>query len=998
MSTRKQVGIGLLAAGFAAASWAAELRFDFESGDLQGWQVVDGGFGKVVTDRETLYDGKHPYGKQGKYFLSTFETPDGKARRAYMGIIESPVVLLSSPDITLRVTGCDWRSNVMVMEVGKNPRKHSARYGDTAFHTEKWHVPELVGKRVIFRIADMTDWNNGGHVELDDLVCQGTVDGEATREWFASRRKAVMRENQTVTPDTLRAAVRELGARFGADYPAAALEARLDTLAGWQDDPASLKALAQEALVRRNPLVNAAPILFVSRPQYPADHHNTETMFQKCEVNERSYQGLCGQLKILDPKTGAVRVLLSPGPEATVRDPDVSYDGKQVLFSMRKSFDDDYHIYRMNVDGTGLTQLTAAPGVTDIDPVWLPDGDIVFSATREPKYCMCNRHIMCNLYRMQSDGANIHQIGKSTLFEGHASVMPDGRILYDRWEYVDRNFGDAQGLWVCNADGTGHAIYWGNNTTSPGAVIDARTLSKSQLALAVMAACHDRPWGALGLIDRSKGVDGVEPVLRTWPESFTNRIKTAGQDFDSSGGIRRKYEDPYPLDDSHFICMHQTETYAPGLYYLDMHGNEVLVHTEEPGCFDPMPVRARKLPPVHPRRRNFDGPNAPGTFYVQNVYIGTHMAGVKQGAIKSLRIVESPEKRTWSQQGWGGQGEQAAAMNWHNFENKRILGTVPVEDDGSAYFEVPANTFVFFQALDENGMMVHSMRSGAYVQPGETYGCVGCHENRVGDIPSVKATPKAMKRAPDKMQGWYGPARLFSFQKEVQPVFDKHCVSCHNYGKKAGDTLNLAGDRDLVFCTSYMDLWALGALTCVGAGPAEIQQAYSWGSHPSKLIKKVRGGHADVKLSAEELDRLITWVDINAPYYPRYECAYPENKAGRSPLTAEDMRQLIKLTGATIDWGHNNKPRAWVSFARPEMSRILEPVKTNAAVFAEAAALIRKGAEQLTVKPRADMDGFVPCEKDREREARYQGRLAQESRVYQAIRDGRKAYDDGLKQ
>ncbi|MEI6646939.1 MAG: hypothetical protein WCP12_12970, partial [bacterium] len=874
--------------------------------------------------------------------------------------------------------------------------KSTMFYGATAFHAEKWHLPELVGKKIVFRITDGTDWWNGGVVELDDLVCQGTIDAEATQAWFASRREAVMRDNQTVTPDTLRSAIRELGSRFGADYPARELESKLNALSGWQDDPEPLKALAQEALVKRNPLVNAAPILFVERPQYPNDHHNTETMFQRGEINEQRYPGLWGQLKVLDPKTGKTRVLLNPGEGATVRDPEVSFDGKRILFSMRKGFDDDYHIYRMNVDGTGLKQLTAMPGVTDIDPTWLPDGDIIFSATRDPKYCMCNRHIMCNLYRMEADGANIHQIGKSTLFEGHASVMPDGRILYDRWEYVDRNVGDAQGLWVCNADGTGHAIYWGNNTTSPGAKIDAHALSRNNQVIAVLASCHDRPWGALGLIDRAKGVDGPEPVLRTWPADFTNRIHTAGQDYDSASGIRRKYEDPYPLDDGHFLCAHQTEAYAVGIYYLDLHGNEVLVHAEAPGCFDPQPIRPRAVPPIQPQRRNFEGIRAPGYFYLQNVYIGTHMAGVKPGSIKSLRIVESPEKRNWSQQGWGGQGDQGPAMNWHNFENKRILGTVPVESDGSAYFEVPGNTYVFFQALDENGMMVQSMRSGAYVQPGETYGCVGCHENRVGDIPSATAKPKAMLREPDKMNGWHGPARLFSFQKEVQPVFDRYCVRCHDYGKKAGEKLNLSGDRDLVFCTSYVDLWSQGAITCVGAGPAEIQQAFSWGSHPSKLIKKIREGHSDVKLSTEEKDRLITWVDINGPYYPYYECAYPTNKAGRSPLTMNEMKKLSKATGITPDYGFQKKPRAWVSFARPEVSRILDPIRTNATVFAEAVAVIRGGAEQLARIPRADMDGFVACEKDQEREKRYQCRLAEERRIYEAIHAKKKVYDAGL--
>jgi hypothetical protein len=175
-----------------------------------------------------------------------------------------------------------------------------------------------------------------------------------------------------------------------------------------------------------------------------------------------------------------------------------------------------------------LRQLTFARDVDDLDPLYLPDGTIVFSSTREPKYCMCNRHIMANLFRMDADGANIHQIGKSTLFEGHASLMPDGRILYDRWEYVDRNFGDAQALWTVNPDGTGHALYWGNNTASPGAVIDARMVPGTELALSVFGSCHDRPWGALALDRPAVGARRPGCVIRTWPADAIQLVQQSG--------------------------------------------------------------------------------------------------------------------------------------------------------------------------------------------------------------------------------------------------------------------------------------------------------------------------------------------------------------------------------------------------------------------------------------------------------------------------------------
>lgn len=736
-------------------------------------------------------------------------------------------------------------------------------------------------------------------------------------------------------------------------------------------------------------------ILYVCRAQYPRDHHNTATLFQCGEINAGKYKSQ-GALKAWDPRTRRARIVVGELPGRTIRDPEVSYDGRKIVFSMRAGAADDYHIWTVNADGTDLRQLTFARGVSDIDPEWLSDGGIVFSSTREPKYCMCNRHIMANLFRMEADGANIHQIGRSTLFEGHACMLGDGRILYDRWEYVDRNFGDAQGLWTCNPDGTQHALWWGNNTTSPGGVISARPLPGDvSRVLAVLTACHDRPWGALGIIDRTKGVDGQAPVVWTWPASFRARIHTHGEDFDSTvRAVPVKYADPYPIDARRFLCARQTQAREVlSICYLDLDGREVELFRDGPGCHSPMLLRPREKPPVRAVHRTYEAPQAMGSFYVQNVYVGTHMQGVAPGSIKALRIVESPEKRSWTgPAGWGGHGEQAACMNWHSFENKRILGTVPVEADGSAYFEVPGNTFVYFQALDAEGKMVQSMRSGAYVQPGEKYGCVGCHENRVGEVPPVSERPMALQRAPSRLTGWYGPARLFSFRKEVQPVFTKHCVSCHDYGKPAGRGLNLSGDRGAFFCASYVDLWALKFITCAGGGRAEIYPAYSWGAHASRLTKKLYG-HAGTRLSDEERARVITWMDINAPYYPVYESAYPENPGGRMPLTFAEKKQLEAWTGAKIASKHQAAQREMLNFDRPARSRILAPGLAPD-VRRKAEDLIAQGGARLRAKSRGDeTQGFVPCEQDLKRIRRYEARAAEEARVYRALREGRKVYD-----
>ncbi|GAB6164715.1 hypothetical protein JCM19992_07150 [Thermostilla marina] len=803
--------------------------------------------------------------------------------------------------------------------------------------------------------------------------------------------------------DSLIAAIDHLEAKFGSDYPLAeAFRSRARELAEKAEHASkqkaaalqeSLRELAYEALVRENPLVNRAPILFVVRQQYLNDHHNTATMFQTGEINESSFRG-GGAMRLLHVDTGRVETLIEL-PEGVVRDPDVSFDGRRILFSMRRNIKDDYHIYELTLGENTPRQLTFGSGVSDIDPIYLPDGRICFTATREPKFCMCNRHIMGNLFVMNADGSNIIQIGRSTLHEGHAALLPDGRILYDRWEYVDRNFGDAQGLWTVRPDGTNHALFWGNNTNSPGGVIDARPIPDSPLFVSVFTSCHDRPWGALALVDRRLGMDGREPVVRTWPPEAIDLVGVGN--YDTFKRLKIKYEDPYPLSAEFFLCSRMTGNGEEmALYLVDVFGNEVPVYREAPGCFDPMPLAPRTRPPVLPPTHDLAAEE--GYFYVVDVYRGFGMDRIPRGSIKYLRVVESPEKRFWTKPAWnGGTGQQAPGMAWDDFNNKRILGTVPVEEDGSVYFAVPALKYVYFQLVDDKGRMVQSMRSGTIVQPGERIGCVGCHEDRRESVLTDRL-PSAMQRPPEKLTPWYGPPRTFSYTAEVQPVFDRHCVQCHNYDRPAGDTLNLCGDLNLVFNMSYVELRRKGYVKVVGAGPAQTQPPRSWGSHASRLAEVVLEGHGDpavdsqIHLTAEDIDRILTWIDINAPYYPEYAAgAYGDNPFGRSPLTAAELQRLEQLTGVAVS---KNPFIDQVDFTRPEKSRCLtklEPSDDPDSPYQQALALIEGGRNRLAASPRPDMTPeYQLAERERLQQQKYDRLRQIEEVMRRAAVDGRR--------
>lgn len=824
---------------------------------------------------------------------------------------------------------------------------------------------------------------------------------------------------------SLQLAIKDMINTCGLNYPKGEtylkeIDKQLDLYQKAKDNQTKAKAACALFRIRRealltNPLVINHPVLFVVRKQYARDHHNTHTAFPIGKYDYNGPQGTGpsknnqfaqgGALKMIDLKNGNKIFTLIETLEGVIRDPDVHWDGTKIIFSWKKSCKDSYHIYEINVNGTGLKQLTFLKDIDDLDPIYLPDNRIVFSSSRELKYVPCNRHRQFNIYCMDADGANIHQITKNNIYDKPSCITPDGRILYDRWEYIDRDSHNAQSLWTVNPDGTNQSLFWGNNTETPDGVIDTRMIPGTQKFLTVFASLHDRPRGILAMIDRRQGIDGHAPVIRTWPADGINLIRGETNN-DNADMIMLKhvtpvYEDPFPLSDKYFLVSrmtnHNESGYPPGesIYLVDVFGNEILIHKETPGCFDPIPVTSRKRPIIRPALRDFE--NKEGRFYVQDVYTG--LSGIPKGTVKFLRVVEAPEKRYWASGSlpWYNYSTTYPGISWHNFETKRILGTVPVEEDGSAYFEVPSDKFVYFQLLDDKGMMVQSMRSGTVVQSGEVTGCVGCHENRLSSpVNRGNLVLQAMNKAPEKLNEWYGDTREFNYMAEVQPVFDKHCVKCHDFGSEPGKKLNLARDRNVIFNTSYNELWRKRYIVVTGAGSTKIPSPKSWGSHASPLIKTLLKGHQGIKLSKEEFERIVTWIDLNAVFYGSFASAYPENRGGRSPLTPAEEDSLSKLTGVNVakQYAHYSNKGPLVSFDRPAISPILSGLQTGDINYKKALSIIERGKERLTKKPDSDTSGFkISDPADQWHEDMYRYLRWIEMRNRKAISEGEKLYD-----
>jgi hypothetical protein len=491
---------------------------------------------------------------------------------------------------------------------------------------------------------------------------------------------------------------------------------------------------------------------------------------------------------------GKVRVLLDD-PKGALRDPAVSFDGQRILFAWKKSLQqDDYHLYEMDVVSGRVRQLTFGLGFADYEPAYLPNGDLIFSSTRCVQTVDCWWTEVSNLYTCDGNGRGLRRLGFDQVHAIFPTVTDDGRVLYTRWDYNDRGQIFPQPLFQMNPDGTGQTEFYGNNSWFPTTIAHARGIPGSQKVLAILCGHHTTQAGKLAVLDPARGrqensgVQLVAPVRETRAE----RVDAYGQ-----GGDLFQY--PFPLSGTEFLV-----GYAPfgwenqernprrkgdahfGIYWIDIDGHrELLASDPRFPCQQPVPLAARPQPTVRPSAVDYR--KTTGTYYVQDVYAGPGLAGVPRGTVKKLRAVALEFRPAGvGNNGSGGPGGGAListpiAIGHGSWDVKVVLGDATVHPDGSAFFTVPARTPLYFQALDEQGRAVQTMRSWSTLQPGENQSCVGCHEHKNTAPPaSLHGPTLALRAGAQTLEPFYGPPRGFSFQKEIQPILDQHCISCHD--------------------------------------------------------------------------------------------------------------------------------------------------------------------------------------------------------------------------
>ena len=694
----------------------------------------------------------------------------------------------------------------------------------------------------------------------------------------------------------------------------AGLEAKLGRLG---DDKAEAEELylavrrLKRDIALANPLLDFAELLFCKRVPGRYSH----------QVGQ--YYGFYAR------PGGGLFVLEAPGRSLKARDvldgklaggsvmePRLSYDAKRVVFARvqcsgkkhdinkldNESVDEDFHhIYEVNIDGTGLRQLTAGP-YDDLMPTYLPCGDIVFSSTRRQGHGRCfhprfgTRWQVYTLYRVDANGAYVRPVSRHDTNEWHPAVGNDGMLLYARWDYIDRDAVTHQNLWATRPDGANPFALWGNAVLDPHCTFQPQPIPHSDKIVFTASAHHAHTGGSLVVVDPSVSNNDHAAIRRITPHVPFPEAEGRPQEY---------YASPWPLSEKYFLCSYSpwplTFEVGPerpnglGLYLLDVFGNrELLYRDPDIGCETPIPLRARTRPPILPDvAPGATAPAAPaGQMLMLDVYRGLEPA-VPRGAVKRIRIVQIFPKTT----PYGNSPAIGAARE----ENARaILGTVGVEADGSAYFTLPAATPVLFQALDANGFAVQTMRSLTYVQAGERTSCIGCHEHRRTAPPN--GPPLAVRRPPSDIDPGHWGGRAWSFVRAVQPVLDKHCVTCHGGGTRPppkGIDLRatpVAAGGGTTFTRSYVSLTA-GDLVPRFAMRNRIEvtpPGGSMGSPGSRLMRMLLAGHpgkADpaglgrkVKLSREELARLAAWIDMNITFFGTYS---PQEQARQ--LRGEDL-------------------------------------------------------------------------------------------------------------
>jgi formylglycine-generating enzyme required for sulfatase activity len=752
-----------------------------------------------------------------------------------------------------------------------------------------------------------------------------------------------------VNPTALRLAMEDMAARWPdrfADAPdrltrTAELEERLPALreALSKDAPGALEEAQailhfQRETLLANPLLDFDRLLLLQRGFPNAGHARgamsgalgmAPNFASNVSVPRRGHWR--DRLTVVSNLRGepSLAPLFQPEAQRTLTDPALDFDGGRILFAMEGAAEPNWRIFELSTDGTGLRQVTPDDGadVSHFDPCYLADGNLLFTSTAGYLGLPCvfgSMEMVC-LYRLDRETGRIRQLTFEQDSNWSPTPLPNGRVLYQRWEYSDIAHSNSRLLMHMNPDGTDQREYYGSGSYFPPSLFYARSVPDHPRRIVGIATGHHGTHrsGRLLLIDPSVGRQDATGVLQEIP-GRGRTVEPIVRDR-IVDGVWPQFLHPFPLSEQyHLVAMKPSPQALWGLYLVDVFDNlQLIVESEGDALLWPIPLRATARPPALPDRT--DPARDDGTLLMVDVYEGDGLKGVPRGTVKALRIFEY----YFSYRGVGGLiGSVGMDGPW---DIKRPLGTVPVEPDGSAFFTVPANTPISIQALDAEGRALQLMRSWTVVQPGERASCIGCHESQNTAPPT--GAPLAARRAPSALEaGWMAPARGFSFAREVQPVLDRYCIGCHDgAARDDGRTLPyLKGDRAVTdwssgmsgstppghlargvrFSESYAQLHRFVRRPGIESD-LRMLTPMDYHFNTTELGQLLRKGHHGVRLDRESRERLAVWVDLNAPFHGTWAEIVGEPAATQVRATqvrAHALRARYVPMGPTVDYEH----------------------------------------------------------------------------------------------
>lgn len=785
--------------------------------------------------------------------------------------------------------------------------------------------------------------------------------------------------------ESLRLAIVDLTETYGDRYPqGAAFLQRWEQVmqACRRDKPgaeAAYRALRDEALLA-NPLLDFDRLLVLKRKAgqlgLPTNHQCNTALEQRGYDNE---------LAVLSPVRpgGKLSTLFRPQEGFYVGEMDLHFDADKLLFTMPNGR--TWQIHELDLGSGEVRQVSReVPDVDHFDPCYLPNGQIVFASTASFTGVPCwhGRERACCLFIMEPDGSEMRQLCYDQDLDLHPSVLENGQVIFSRWDYTGLLHAYVRPLMVMNPDGTGQRAVYGSNSYYPNCLFFPRAVpGQPNRIAAILAGYHGKNrMGELAVLDISQGWSG--------PDGIVHRITHRGEPIVPvamdrlTKDARHQFLHPYPLSDKYLLAAMQTGKQPWGIYLVDVFDNIVPILTDPRfDFFEPLPLTVRPTPPDIPQR--IDPAREDAVIVVHDVYQGEGLRGVPRGTIKRLRVAAYQ----FGYPGMAGPDKIGRAGPW---EAMRILGTAPVYEDGSAKFRVPANTPITLQALDAQGKAVQLMRSWYTAMPGEVASCVGCHESP-RDTPKPRFDVAALKPVAD-LEPWYGPPRGFDFAREVQGVLDRHCVECHDGQGTDKDGRRLIDLRDASLVEDYeglpitwlgarrLDPWlasehaqsfqplkgmprpygnrralytpAYDALIPYVRRPniedgAGLLRPGEYHADTSELIQLLQKGHYGVELDSEDWDRLVTWIDLNAPCHGTWQDVAPVPRGAdrrRAELTGSPCpvpEQELTAKPNSVGAADDQRPRRSLS-ARPA-----QPTRTRAERRAEIQEVLDQHAELI---------------------------------------------------